>query len=545
MSARLLAAFALALVIPAPARPAPLPKNPARGMPHLVVQIKSADGILGDLKHFRGKLADLPDQKMIPDVEFVEMILGAIMPDWRAAFETSKPFGFYMTIAPDLEKSRPVLLLPVKDEQTSLKTLGKIFEGAEEDKEGGIYHGRFSFIFSKIDTYFRFRNGHAYITFDTPDLIRDAAKLPDPADLLLKDETALIAARLYIEGVPEEAKAAARKFLDEIGAAQNIGFSGMLVTAMVGASDAKDFATRLRRCVDEAKWASLRLEYDRKTDELSLEFNLVPVKDSPLAKEIATFKPRPSRMAGLLAKETAAGLLLSYGNFGGLKLEPAAVAEVLENLLGDVGLDAGADARQALAKALIESIKVNEADVAVALKQAPGARTYTAVLGAKLQKTPQLALAVLAYVQALPKEKRERFIRAAVKIDGMEVHKLAFPDFKVDAKQLFGEGDLYFCMKDGFLFAALGTGAVDRIKECLKLEPKDGPQFLIETHPVALKRFLDVTANDQIVGEWKKVFPKEAKVRVLDGRVEGGAVLRVRYGCDILSVTKMILLGSR
>jgi hypothetical protein len=544
MTARLLAAFALALVIPAPARPAPLPKNPARGMPHLVVQIKSADGILADLKHFRRKLADLPDQKMIPDVEFVEMILGAIMSDWRAAFDTTKPFGFYMAIAPDLEKSRPVLLLPVKDEKTALKTLEKIFEGAEEDKEGGIYHGRFSFIFSKIDTYFRFRNGHAYVTFDTPDLIRDAAKLPDPADVLLKDETALIAARLYIEGVPEEAKKAARQFLSEIEAKSNLGM-GMILMALVGASDAREFVARLRRCVDEAKWASLRLEYDRKTDELALEFNLVPVKDSPLAKEIAAFKPRLSRMAGLLEKETAAGALLSYGNFGGLKLDPSAVDEVLGDLLGGVGLDAGADARMALAKALIESIKVNEADVAVALKQAPGARTYTAVLGAKLQRTPQLALAVLAYMQALPKEKRERFTRAAMKIDGVEVHKLAFPDFTVNAKQLFGEGDLYFCMKDGFLFAALGTGAVDRIKECLQLEPKDGPQFLIGANPVALARFLDVTANDQVVGEWKKVFPKDAKVRVLDGRVEGGPVLRVRYGCDIVPVAKMLLLGAR
>jgi hypothetical protein len=546
MLIRLAGAIAIALLVPFVTQAAPLPKDPPKGMPHLVVQFKSFDGIMDDLKHVRDKLQDLPDQQPIFDVNQLVEFLDSILPEWRHGLDLSKPFGGYLTLQPVLEKSRPVLLIPIKEEKAALKTLSIVILGAEET-EDGIYKGSFKFLFGAgIDTYFRFKNGYAYITTEDASAIKNADKLPNPADLMLKEETALIAARLYIEGAPSEVKKTAREFLDGLGNHAGVGLSEMLFMALMGASDTKDFAARLRRVVDEAKWASLRLEFDRKNDELALEFNLVPVKETPLAKEIAAFVPHKSRMAGLLGKETAAGALLSYGNFGGLKLTPEAIDEFLNDLLKDVGLDGADKARAVLAKALIESIKVDQADIAIALKKASGAKTYTVVLGAKLQKSQALGLALFAYLQSLPKEKRERFTRAAVKLEGgVEVHKISFPDFPDDARKLLGEAEMYFFLKDNSLFAAIGAGAIDRLQECLKLEPKDGPQFLVEVTPSSLTQFVESNANEQIARRWAKTFAKNDKVRVLSGRVDGGPILRVRYSSDFVSVLKMFFVRTQ
>jgi hypothetical protein len=219
----------------------------------------------------------------------------------------------------------------------------------------------------------------------------------------------------------------------------------------------------------------------------------------------------------------------------------------MKDLLASIGLDGDDKARRALTAALFHSLRVNEADVGVAIKKGPDEKKgYTFVTAAKLNDAPKLGLAILAYIQSLPKEKRERFTAGAMKLEGgVTVHRLKLPDLPEPAKALFGDSDLYFFIKDGFAYAALGDEAIDRLKECLKLEPKEGPQFHVEVTPALLKLFIYSFPDEELPAKWATAFPKPEKVRIISGRVEGGPVLRVRYSSDVVQIIKILLLTGK
>lgn len=519
---------------------APLPKDPAKGMPHLVWQVKPIAGITDDLHYLKAKLKDV---KFFWESDEAQKLVGALFPEWQKGIDASQPLGGYLTVVDDLEKSRPVFLIPVK-EKTAFIEMMKEFcanELGEVEDKPGMYKGSFKFIFSKTELAFRLKDDYAYLSFIEFDAIDDVKRLPKPADLLLKDETALVAVRLYLEGVSTEAKKSMREALEKFSHEGRVGIPEMMLMGMLGASDSKDFVNRMKSALDEAKWAALRVDFDRKADTFGAEFNLVPRKESALGKEIAAFKPKPSRLAGLLDNQTAAGILVGYGNFGGLKIDPNSMDEFVKETLEGVGLGGSDVARGLMVKALANSIRVNEVDAAMAFKQAPSKETYTLVVAAKLNQPKLLAAAMFGYLQTLPKEKRDAFKFNALKLDGdIAVHQLKLTDLPDEAKKVFGESDLYFCLKDELMFAAIGIGAVDRLKEAIKVEAKEGAQFLIQVNHAKLKPLIKVIDPDQ-AERWAKLFPKEEDARLLHGKVEGGEVLRVRYTTDAIPLFKMLL----
>jgi hypothetical protein len=533
--------LALLCGFPAQALAVPLPRDPGKGMPQLVVQVKSINDLLDDLGYLKGKLKNFKDFRDETPLEQIESTVEKFLAARSYALDRTKPFGLYVAARDEIDKSQPVLLIPHKGENDFLKMTKEVLSDLEVDEETRLYRGSFKFIFSNTDVFLRLKNGYAYVTFTDPEPIKDAAKLPSPADLLLKDETALIAARLYLEGVPEPAKKTVREFLATIENPGQIGVQEMIVMSLLGASDARDFARRLRGLVDEAKWAALRLELDRRTDELSLSFTLIPQENTNLAKEIAAFKPKPSQLAELLDGDTAAGILFSYGNFGGLALEPQAVSDLLRQALATAELDGTDPARDLLARALIRSIRVNEADIAVALKKEKQADLYTLVAGAKLNQPTVLAVSMFAYLRTLPEKKRARFTMNAARLDdGTFAHRLTLPTFSDADLKRFGKPEVCFFQKGEMIYAAVGARAVDRLNECLKLKPKEGAQYLVQVDPAKMLDFLKHDATPEIVDDRRQIFEKQGSFRLLHGKVEGGDTLRVRYTADVIPLLRLM-----
>lgn len=520
---------------------APLPKDPPKGMPQLVVQIKSIDEILGDTKHVLGKL---PQDANVPSYDMVEQAGNMFLPGWREAIDAGKPLGGYVAVQNDVESSKPVLMVPVKEKDAFLEFMKFYFNDLAETEDAGIHSGTTKFIFSTVKIHFRLANDYAYITFQGPAPLQDATKLAKPGDLFLKDETALVALRLYLDGVPGETKKIVREFFDKIGDGGGLGWMELLLMGLVGATDPIDFGKRMRQFVDEAKWASLRLDFDRKTDQMSLQFNVVPRADTPLGKEVAAFKPLQSQMAGLLDGDTAAGMLLAHGNFGGLKLEEQIVDRLLSDALNMADLDGDESRRKLLTRALVNSLKVNEADVAVALKCDAGKETYTAVVAAKLNQPKLLSLAMIAYVAKLPKEKRDQFTLNAEKLeDGTQVHRLTLPNLNEPANKVFGKHELFFYEKNDRFYAALGGEAIKRLNESTKLKPREGPQLLVQVDPSRLIPLIKATDNDDIARAWGKAFPKSRSFRPIEGRVTGGTTLRVSYSADFVDWMRLVFMG--
>ncbi len=517
---------------------APLPKEPAKGMPQAVWQFKSIDALIEDYENIRLKLKAVANEDQWPPASEITATLTRFWAGWDSAIDKSKPFGGYLTVESEVANSRPVFVLPMKDKKAALWIYQVLF-GISEVPQKDYYEGKFQFI-GEIPLFLRFHNDYAYITFENPSAIADAKKLPLPNELMLRDETALISLRLYIEGIPEPVKEKARAILGDFDEKARVGFTEMLFMGFMGTFDLKELSQRLRLIVDEGKWASLRLEFDRKKDEVAFEFNLTPKKESKLGKEIAAFKPRRSHLAGLLDDQTALGLLFGYGDFSSLKLPLDKADGLLKELLGEIGLQGDDEARGNLTKAILNSLRVNEADIAAAVKKSPKLDTYTFVLGAKLNQPKLLALALMGYVQKLPKERQKAFTINAAKIDNaIDVHKFSW-DAKEDIKKTFGESDVYFCVKDELVFAAFGTGALDRLKECVKLQPKEGPQFLLQGDPSKCIAAIRMHQPEAVSKKWAEQFSKPGNVRVIEGTFAGGTELRLRYASDIIPVAKWL-----
>lgn len=534
-----LLALACVVVCPLVARGAPLPKDPAKGMPHLVWQIKPIDGLIDDYKHVQQRIND---ESVLPSWDQIQNLAQFVLPNVRKAIDFTKPLGGYLVVDPDIAKSRPVLLFPIKDAAQFGALVDNWLLHAnlhEVPDSDGLLEGQIE-LFGTSPVYLRFKNDYAYVAFVESDPIRDVKKLVAPTDLFLKEESAWIALRLSLDGVPEGAKKQMREAIDKLSGNGPEGILDSLIMGMIGASNAKNFSQKLRSAVDEAKWAALRLGFEQKSDTLALEFNLVPRKGTTLGKDIGEFKPRPSRFSGLLDDETAAGALFGYGNFGGLKLDFKMVDQFTKEVLENIGLDGSEASRGLLAKALMNAIQVNDVDAAAAIKKATGRNTYTLVFAAKLNQPKLLAAAMFAYLQTLPKEKRDAFKMDAVKLDGgISVHQLKLSGLSNRYAKTLGETDLYFCQKDDVLFAAIGTGAIDRLKECMKLEAKEGPQFLVEVNHAKLTGLVRNLQGEWSYGRWAALFPIEKRSTILQGKIEGGDVLRVRYTTDFPSLIKM------
>ncbi len=535
-----LLAVSFAVVLNSAVTAAPIPRDPPKGGPHFVLQIKPLEGWLADYDHVYPKLKGLPKKSPIPDPKEVRGFIDMFLPDLKKAVDTNKPWGVYATFQPDLNETRPVLVFPVPEPKVFTETIGKIFSDLTEEMDG-IRGFKYVLLFGpRQPAFFRFKNDCAYVAFDNISAIKDADKLPHPKDLFVKDDTALLSARLFVEGIPPEVKKTAKQFLELIGKNKN-GFGPMelLLMGLIGATDMTDFIDRLKRVVDEAKWFSLRLDFDRKTDELLFEFNLIPKKESALGNEIADFKPRPTRFAELLEKDTPAGFVYSLGSFGGIKGDDKEFEEMLNELLNAIHLGGDAEKIRPLAKVVRKTLKVEGVDIGAAVKHAKGANTICVVGAAHLKHARELETAMLVYVNLLPENNRKKFSANAVKLtDSIKAHKMTL-DLSDDARDSLGSSDFYLAFKEDAVYVAIGDGATNRLKEMLEMKPKEGPSLLVQLTPERIAPLFELFTGKELKADWSKLFPNNKKVKLLGLHLEGGPMLRVRYSADFVELLKM------
>jgi hypothetical protein len=519
---------------------APILKDPVKGMPHLVIQIKAIDEWFADYDQLREHLKDLPEREKLPNSDQIKNSLSGLFANWKEAIDLSRPLGVYVTFSAELEKTRPVLMMPTKDEKAFREFMGTHFPVEDKD-ETGLYRFKFRFIFGEqIPAFFRIQNGYAYLTLESATALTDPKKLPAPRDILLKEETSLVAMRWYAEGMPEEIKKRLHELLADAEKNARVGGAELFFMSFVGAKDAKEFFARLNQLVDESKWFSVRLDFERKSGELAFEFNLIPRKETALASEIKEFKPRISRFGALLDKETAIGGIYTLGSFGGFKGELPELTALVRDALQEVDLDGPAERIEELTKSLQHAAQVEGVDFGMALKRAPADKEYYVVGGAHFRKSPELILATIKYMAALPAEKRKRFQPFAVPLtDALKAHKLSL-DLPKEFRTTFGETDLYLVARDDAVFFSFGKNAVERLKETLALKPKGGKSLQVELVPENCTALLELPSDKKPAALWNKLFAKKKKINLLSLDLEGGAALKVRYTSDSTEVAKVV-----
>jgi hypothetical protein len=466
MRSRLVPFLALACLICLPAVRAQDAKATKKTAPALVVRIRSFDSILADAGYLAALVGKEDEAKM--GIELLKERTGNKGLD---GLDTKKPMGGYVFAGENGTDSYGAFMLPVKDEKTLLSILENNGIKVEKGKDG-LYSIKDSRI--KIPIFFRFENGYAYIA-PLSELGIAKNKLLKPADVLPESETALAAAVIRLDQIPDGIK--------EVGLGQ-LGLrladireqhaeKGTPAQRELIDKTSREANAQLKSIVNEGRELTIRLDVDQKKNDLGLSVSFDAKPDTKLASDIADLAKRRSLFAALAGKDSALSFLLSYALPERLQkaLGPV-VDEGIKTVLEQAQDDAHKQIAEKLLKVLAPSIKAGEIDAAMDLRGPSANKHYTLVGAIKLKNGEEVEKTLKEIITGLPEQVRDMVKFDADKAGGTPIHKVDFEHFMDDnARTIFGNGSLYVALRSNALYWSGGENGLEAMKGALSAQP--------------------------------------------------------------------------
>jgi hypothetical protein len=273
---------------------------------------------------------------------------------------------------------------------------------------------------------------------------------------------------------------------------------------------------------------------DVNSGEAAIELALAGNPGSELAKSISERKPSTNKFAGLLTKDTVAGL----------KLQLPLFAKEIENS-AIIGLEAGQSQLKAKLpqtfhgaideafKGLIRTVKDGEFDLAIALR-GPDKEGRYAVVGAVAFEDPTALEAELRvlYKNELPPMFKGFFNLDVAKAGKTNIHQVKLGGLlPPEVQKVFGdEASLTFALAPHGIFFAFGQDAIETLKTALEVKKTQSPVFEIAINPKRLKTLLQLTGVDLPIENFGT---KDMLLSPLAVSIEGGKELRLRLGTNL------------
>ncbi len=523
MRLRLLACSMLAglIISLSSAQSAERPVKRAVQGPTLVVRLASLDRLIEDGRY----LASLVGKE--EEANQGEKLLKAFVGDkGLEGLDIKRPMALYARATPDLVDSSYALMLPIADQQALLDLLGRL--GYQGDKGQNDIYKVENLPNLKVPLYYRFANKYLYATIaQNPDNLSDSRLLP-PEAVLQADDNSTASVAINFDQVPEQLRDLvmgqvsrrlgefkAQKLPKETQAQRKLRDAAVV-----------EYAGALKTLLREGQKLSLKLNIDRKANDLSITAQLTAKPGSSLARTLND-----------LGKQTSIGTTLIGPDSAGIFLAHLALPEKLGKFLGPV-LDEGfqlalkqvPEKEKALVEPLFRSIlptlKMAELDGGWTLRGPGQNEKYTLVAGAKVKKGAGIEQAFRDAVKTVPPDKDVKITLDVDSVAGVKIHKFVSEKPDKDFNSLFGPTVFYVAFRDDALLLALGEDALPALKSVLTATPKAGKVLQIE---MAMARWVPVLARED-----KRA--REAARKAFQGKnagrltlvLEGGNGLRLR-----------------
>jgi hypothetical protein len=510
-----LAALACLLAAAADARPADEPRGPT-----LVVRLASIDDLIADLRF----LAESAGQKDAAEQGegFLKALIG---PKGLEGIDTKKPIGLYGKVGPNGFDSEGVLLVPVADQKALLDLLERVNVTVKEEK-GGLFKADIPNV--PLPAYFRFANGYLYATVrEEAAIARD--RLLRPADVL-GDAGPMVGVTLDLDAIPANLKEMVLTQIDlglamarEKGPPKESPAEKGFRLALL--DEAQALAKSVLR---EGGKLALGLAVDRRAEELSLTARFGGKRGTELARRIDRLGAGRSLAEALRGRDSAmhmgATLALSdalRGAFGPVVDE--IIAKALDNAKNPGEREVG----QIVARALTPTLKAAELDAAMDLRGPTRRGLYAAVIGLKVKDGAAIERAMKEAVAKAPEADRKQVKLNFDRAGAVNIHRLETAGADADTRRMFGDGPLFFAVRDDAVLLVLGDDALAVLKEALEAAPKQGAAVRFE---VAMGRIMPlVPASDRKAATTaaKAVFKGGDDDR-MSLTLEGGAELKLR-----------------
>jgi hypothetical protein len=452
--------------------------------------------------------------------------------------DTKKPFGLYGVLKAKLPESQGVLLLPMADEKSFLALLERLDLKPEKDKTGLYTVNPEQIPFPVV---FRFANNYLYATLKVTDdgadvLAKD--KLPDPTAVLGGAGGSVVALALHLDRVPPRLREMAVGFLAQaLANAKDEDLPGETAAQKkLRGALLDEVAVRAKELLTDGSEVAVRLDLDRKANDLSLALTVAGRPDSALAKNIARLGLERSVAASLVGPDSAMSAHFSVAL-------PSTVRRVLGPMIDEgvkkaVAAEKDKDKRELLSgllDAVSPTAKAGEVDAGFDVRGPGKSGLYTLVAGLKVREGAGIEKALKNVLAKLPAAEREKVTVNFDKAAGVGIHKLT-PD-KVDerTRELFGTKPFYFAVRKDALLLTAGEDGLAAMKGALEAGPKAARPLQVE---LSLARLAKLMARQQKAAPEaaKKAFKGEGSDKLLL-TVDAGKSLRVRVSMKAQVVT--------
>ncbi len=471
----------------------------APGKPAVLLRLKALEELTGDLRFL---VKEVGREEQAKQVE--ALLKSRTGPKGLEGIDVKKPIGLYATIKPSLNQSEVVLLLPIADEKTFLDFLDTLNFKPEKDKDG-LYTLKVENL--PVPLLFRFANGYLYGTAKLSEkmTLPAADQLPSPEKVLAGGD-GLVSLTVNVDQLPAQVRklgvSASSLVLGE-KKEQPPGPPGEREKLKVVWEPALDETAKfVKEFLEDATAARVKVDLDRERKELSLSFTLDGKPGSALVKRLADLRPEKSVAAGLVSKDTVMGGILHLALSEEVRKAAApAIDDAIDKALGKVGHQENA-LLAPVVEALKPTAKAGKLDLGLNMS-GPGKKgKYTLVAGAQIEKGQDIEKALKDLLDKLPAEAKEPITVDVAKEAGVSIHSVKQKHVDEQAKQLFGEGPLYFAVRDDALFFSMGEDALDAIKDAARSRPEAGQPLRVT---LSASRLAPLMAKEQ------KAAPEAAK----------------------------------
>jgi hypothetical protein len=508
--------------------------------PAVEVRIQSIDALLTNAEYLGG---------LLRQGEQVKQFVGLAKAFTNAktgleGIDPAKDFGLYATVTPNVEDSPVVLMIPIKDNDAFLNLFTNRLQITPKKQDDGVYTLEVPMLPRPVN--FRFAHGYAYATIGDAKNVA-AAGLLAPDTFFATKSTAVLSATVHVERVPEEIRKVffgqiELKIAEEKGKknpneqpAERMAKELILDGVVMG----------VKAAMFDAKSTTLALSVDPMSDDLGIEWTMVPRAGTPLAIALSGNAARKSTAAARLKADGLA-------SFTALKLAlPDDFIPAANKLADLLTADAVAGAKpeeKDIAKAAVTAglaiVRKGELDFGFATSKPRADGTVGMTAALKVAKGKDLE-AVIKQVAAKAPANEVAFRFGIAEIGNLSLHSLqAKGDGAAHMKAVVGSDTVWFAIGDDLILVGTDEAVV---KAAAAATPGPTPAVASDTAVAPIVNLLQkAEPNPAMAKALKETFgdAPAAGADKLMLSVETGDKLTVKFGIKGAVFTFFRLVGE-
>jgi hypothetical protein len=510
--------------------------------PTVIVRVRSIDNLIADLKYVTGLIGHGAEAKQL------DAAIKKTFPNGFQGIDTKRPIGLYAIADPDFdpEKSRIALLLPVSDEKAFIGLMERLGSAKASKDEDGLYTITAENATSAV--FFRFIHKYAYATIKDKSTL-DKTRLLTPDRVFSARNLQTLSITFRLDQIPDAYRQALFSQIDArlLSLDEDHPAGETKVQHALRVEAARQVGALFAALVKEGKELYFALDIDRKTQELSVELNIVARPQTPLAASLEALGQESSLFAGMVQAEAAMSLVAHGGLPDSLRkvLGPVIDEGIQTNLAKEKDTSKREPAEKIL-KALAPSLKAGELDIGVSLTKTGANPNYTIMAGIKLKEGRDIDRAVRDLLKNLPEDARKA-IKVESEAGEATVYRLDVHErLDADARRLLGDNPFYLALRSDVLLVAGGAGGLQALKDALASNASTAPPVQLNIAVARLVPLMGKKAKADPVAAAKKAFGDGTKNNDrIQFRVEGGKALRIRLGGNAAVLQFLSLMDGK